>query len=140
MGEGHLANRLGGIQLADVRIHKREADLPLLFCLIRIHVVYYQHTHIPFPPALPIPGDPRDGADSGLSRSLRGNTFPSACRLWMIAQEVLSVYNFAKAPISERVPLSFAEAKYQKLLVWVGGLDEGMRRAEDCPYEVIMFQ
>ncbi|KAF5565741.1 cercosporin resistance protein [Fusarium phyllophilum] len=104
-----------------------------------IHVVYYQHTHIPFPPALPIPGDPRNGADFDPSRSFRGSTFSSACRLWMIAQEVLGVYNFAKAPISERVPLSFAEAKYQKLLVWVGGLDEGMKKVEDCPYEVIIF-
>ncbi|KAH7470322.1 hypothetical protein FOMA001_g14475 [Fusarium oxysporum f. sp. matthiolae] len=57
----------------------------------------------------------------------------------MIAQEVLGVYNFAKALISERVPLSFAEVKYQKLLVWVDGLDDGMKRVEDCPYESIIF-
>ncbi|SCO90601.1 uncharacterized protein FRV6_14729 [Fusarium oxysporum] len=103
-----------------------------------MHVVYYQHTHNPFLPTLPIPGDPRNGAASGLSRSFRGNTFSSACRLWMIAQEVLGVYNFAQALISEHVPLSFAEVKYQKLLVWVDGLD-GMKRVEDCPYESIIF-
>ncbi|WJG36995.1 uncharacterized protein FOBCDRAFT_244378 [Fusarium oxysporum Fo47] len=105
----------------------------------KIHVVYYQHTQNPFLPTLPIPGDPRNGAASSVSRSFRGNTFSSACRLWMIAQEVLGVYNFAKALISERVPLSFAELKYQKLLVWVDGLDDGMKRVEDCPYESIIF-
>ncbi|RYC91286.1 hypothetical protein BFJ63_vAg5874 [Fusarium oxysporum f. sp. narcissi] len=97
------------------------------------------HTQNPFLPTLPIPGDPRNGAASSVSRSFRGNTFSSACRLWMIAQEVLGVYNFAKALISERVPLSFAELKYQKLLVWVDGLDDGMKRVEDCPYESIIF-
>jgi hypothetical protein len=58
----------------------------------------------------------------------------------MIAQEVLGVYNFAKALISERVPLSLAEVKYQKLLLWVDGLDDGMKRVEDFPYESIIFQ
>lgn len=66
--------------------------------------------------------------------------FSNVCRLWMIVQEVLGVYNFSKAPISERVPLSFAEAKYQKLLVWIDGLDDSMARVEDCPYEVMIFQ
>ncbi|KAL9562511.1 hypothetical protein ACKAV7_013594 [Fusarium commune] len=91
---------------------------------LTIQVVYYQHTHIPFPPALPYPETPE-------TVQIPVYHVPSV--------EVLGVYNFAKAPISELVPLSFAEAKYQKLLVWVDGLDDGMKRVEDCPYEVIIF-
>ncbi|KAF5646412.1 apo9 cpo9 [Fusarium tjaetaba] len=68
-----------------------------------------------------------------------GKMFPNACRLWVLAQEVLGVYSFAKSPISERVPLAFAEGKYQKLLVWAGTLDSHMKRVDGCPPEVMVF-
>ncbi|KAF5694350.1 Aromatic peroxygenase [Fusarium denticulatum] len=106
---------------------------------LTIHVLYYHHKHIRFPPALPIPGgrgmDERFDAGS----KFLGKMFPNTCRLWVLAQEVLGVYSFAKSPISERVPLAFAEGKYQKLLVWAGTLDSHMKRVDGCPPEVMVF-
>ncbi|KAK2922753.1 hypothetical protein FoTM2_017606 [Fusarium oxysporum f. sp. vasinfectum] len=65
--------------------------------------------------------------------------FPNACRLWVIAQEVRGVYSFGKAPVAERVPLAFAEEKYQKLLVWTGILKNHMKRIDGCSPEVMIF-
>jgi hypothetical protein len=66
--------------------------------------------------------------------------FPNACRLWVIAQEVQGVYSFGKTPVAERLPLAFAEGKYQKLLVWTGILEDHMKRIDGCSHEVMIFQ
>ncbi|KAF5715987.1 C6 transcription factor [Fusarium mundagurra] len=95
--------------------------------------------HIHFPPALPIPGGRGMDERLGSGSKFLGKMFPNTCRLWVLAQEVLGVYTFAKSPISERVPLAFAEGKYQKLLVWAGTLDSHMKRVDGCPHEVMVF-
>ncbi|KAK7571425.1 hypothetical protein V3481_018639 [Fusarium oxysporum f. sp. vasinfectum] len=100
---------------------------------LTIHVIYYGQKYIRHPPAFPIPGE---GAESPF---FLGNMFPNACRLWVIAQEVRGVYSFGKAPVAERVPLEFAEEKYQKLLVWTGILKNHMKRIDGCSPEVMIF-
>ncbi|TVY67688.1 putative transcriptional regulatory protein [Fusarium oxysporum f. sp. cubense] len=110
-----------------------------VYSWLTIHVIYYHHKHIRFPPALPIPGERGMDERLGSMSEFLGKMFPNTCRLWVIAQEVLGVYSFAKSPISERVPLAFAEGKYQKLLVWAGTLDSNMKRIDGCPPEVMVF-
>ncbi|KAG7423470.1 Conidial development protein fluffy [Fusarium oxysporum f. sp. raphani] len=99
---------------------------------LTIHVIYYGQKYIRHPPAFPISGE---GAESPY---FLGNMFPNACRLWVIAQEVRGVYSFGKAPVAERVPLAFAEGKYQKLLVWTGILKNHMKRIDGCSPEVMI--
>ncbi|CAG7558172.1 unnamed protein product [Fusarium equiseti] len=99
---------------------------------LTIHVIYYGQKYIRHPPAFPIPGE---GTESPY---FLGNMFPNACRLWVIAQEVQGVYRFGKTPVAERVPLAFAEGKYQKLLVWTGILKDHMKRIDGCSHEVMI--
>ena len=64
-----------------------------------------------------------------------------ACKLWAIAQEVAVVYvTHSDRSISHRVPLAFAEAKYQKLLSWMDSVKADMVRGDHSPAHVVMFQ
>ncbi|PCD28602.1 hypothetical protein AU210_011161 [Fusarium oxysporum f. sp. radicis-cucumerinum] len=45
-----------------------------------------------------------------------------------------------ETPISERVPLAFAEGKYRKLLQWASALWSDMKRVEHCTSDLIIFQ
>ncbi|KAJ0131397.1 hypothetical protein HZ326_25514 [Fusarium oxysporum f. sp. albedinis] len=45
-----------------------------------------------------------------------------------------------ETPISERVPLDFAEGKYRKLLQWASALWSDMKRVEHCTSDLIIFQ
>lgn len=45
-----------------------------------------------------------------------------------------------KRSLSQRVPLAFAEAKYQRLLAWTDTLAMGMARGEYSPAHVLIFQ
>lgn len=94
-----------------------------------------------YSPAFPIPGE-AGSHDTAVSPPLYlGPTFPKFCRLWMIAQEVLSVYSYSSStPVSERVPLAFAESKYQKLLVGASTLQRDLQRTKGCTPDVMMFQ
>ncbi|KAM0418945.1 hypothetical protein ACHAPT_012103 [Fusarium lateritium] len=111
---------------------------------LTIHVIFYHHKPIRFPPTLPIPGAPRN-RDMAVSSCTAypphlGTTFPNTCRLWTVVQEVLGVYVYPdEKPISERVPLAFAEGKYRKLLEWASTLGNDMKRTEHCASDVIIF-
>lgn len=80
---------------------------------------------ISYPPALPRPGDEsREGVGETQwpahpLPSYVGCTFTALCRLWSTVQEVLAVYNIPHdTALAARIPLSFAEEKYQNLLSW----------------------
>ena len=91
-----------------------------------------------FPSRFPLPGE--HGTHPPPLLCIR-TTFSNLCRLWTIAQEVLGVYTYSNStPISERVPLAFVEAKYQKLLVWSGTLQRDMERTKGCKSDVMIFQ
>ncbi|KAL0935486.1 N-terminal fungal transcription regulatory domain-containing protein (zinc finger protein) [Colletotrichum truncatum] len=69
-----------------------------------------------------------------------GSTFPSMCKLFTIAQEVGMMYFVpSDTPLKDRVPLSFAEAKYQKLLSWMDTLKSDMAREQNSPDHLVMF-
>lgn len=70
-----------------------------------------------------------------------GRTFTALCEFWKIAREVASVY-FARgvAPLKDRVPLAFAESRYQKLLGWADQLAPEMARGGHSTAHVILFQ
>ncbi|RGP64023.1 nitrate assimilation regulatory nira [Fusarium longipes] len=111
-----------------------------VYGMLTIHVIFYQNKPIRFPPTLRIPGGDENSSGSGSSPPYLGSTFASMCRIWTILQEVLSVYCFpSSTPISERVPLAFAEGKYQKLLEWARSLPSSMMRTDDCKSDVMIF-
>jgi hypothetical protein len=70
-----------------------------------------------------------------------GSTFTHLCRLSRTGHEVANLYFAASGvPVADRVPLSFAEAKYQKLLHWANSLESEMSRGQGNPNHVILFQ
>lgn len=108
-------------------------------------VLYYPDEPILFRPSIPAPGEDRD-RDPELwpphhLPPYMGHTFPAVCHLWTIAQEVATVYFADRAsPICDRVPVAFAEAKYQSLLAWMDSLGTETMRMDDSPAHVVMFQ
>ncbi|KAH8658318.1 hypothetical protein BX600DRAFT_514817 [Xylariales sp. PMI_506] len=109
---------------------------------------------IPFelPPMFPIPGDDSDLVGDAIMHmqwpprpipsSSAGQTFVAVCKFWTIMQEIGVVY-FAhrSSPTSSpaKVPLSFAESKYQKLLEFASSLTEGMARRDHIPDHIVAF-
>ncbi|KAK8140363.1 hypothetical protein PG984_000429 [Apiospora sp. TS-2023a] len=78
-------------------------------------------------PAHPLPG-------------YAGYTFGPLCKLWTIVQEVAVVY-IAKSntPVADRVPMSFAESKYQKLLAWSDTLASTYAYGHQSPANNLLF-
>ncbi|KAF5542980.1 conidial development fluffy [Fusarium mexicanum] len=94
-----------------------------------IHVLYYYDEGIAIPPALPIPGDVRhdDLWPEHPLPAYMGSSFTKLCELFTVIQEVAVVYAIAdRTPVVDRVPIAFAEAKYQKLLIWADFLGKDM--------------
>jgi hypothetical protein len=70
-----------------------------------------------------------------------GNTFQTLSQLWVIIQEINTLYVLTdNASLTERVPLSFAESKYQSLLDWSDTLLPNMFHSEHSPTHVLFFQ
>ncbi|KAK5994307.1 hypothetical protein PT974_04780 [Cladobotryum mycophilum] len=69
-----------------------------------------------------------------------GRSFTVTCQFLTIVQEVALLY-FSQdvTPVSDRVPLSFAEAKYQKLLSWSDTLSGDLAWHENCAAHLIIF-
>ncbi|KXL45058.1 MAG: hypothetical protein FE78DRAFT_148967, partial [Acidomyces sp. 'richmondensis'] len=87
----------------------------------------------PNPPKLP-----RPGSHGWLLPSYMGMTFASLLDFNVINHEVAMVYvSDDPRPIVERVPLAFAEAKYQKLLQWADGLPAAVVRREQNDHHVL---
>ena len=111
--------------------------------------IYYPGEHNILPPVLPIPGDLVGPIDH---ESLfmwpphplpvyMGQTFQTFSNLWIIVQEINTKYTLTEeTPINNRVPLSYAESKYQKLLDWSDSLLPGMLNGEQSPPHVLFFQ
>jgi hypothetical protein len=63
------------------------------------------------------------------------------CKLWSITQEVVALFNGSrKTHLSKKVPLSFAEEKYQKLFSLADTLSKELARNEHSPAHVRIFQ
>lgn len=70
-----------------------------------------------------------------------GHTFASICRLWVIVQEILAVSLSAReGPMHERIPLAFAESKYQKMLVLADTLEETIALEDHSQPHILIFQ
>ena len=113
-----------------------------------LHAFYYQAEPVFYPPIYPIPGrDAAEGDNSGITWPAHplphymGMTFTAMCEFWKIAQEIISVYfgSTDSAPLG-RVPLAFAESRYQKLLEWTDKLHENMQHRKGCELHLIMVQ
>ncbi len=58
-------------------------------------------------------------------------------------QEVAAVYSVERFDTIKgpaKVPFSFAESKYNKLLSWIDTLSQEMAYGQQCPPHVIIFQ
>jgi len=70
-----------------------------------------------------------------------GMTFATLLEFNIINHEVAMVYvSDDPRPIVERVPLAFAEAKYQRLLHWADSLQPPMVRGEQNDHHVLDLQ
>ncbi|KAI0122990.1 hypothetical protein BJ170DRAFT_120071 [Xylariales sp. AK1849] len=86
-----------------------------------------------YPPALPVPAT--------ITISIppeEGRTFMTFCTFWTIVCQVLLVYRVTDQP--QKVSLSFAYFQYNKLLLLADGLGDSMRRSNDRPSHVFIFQ
>jgi len=118
----------------------------------RLHCFYFHDPPILYPPNLPVPGEKvqhlevvSEGtavdATTTILPGYMGQTFTTMCRFWAIVQEItVAFFGPDGKPISGRVPLAFAEAKYQKLLAWADTMGEGMALGEHSPAHVIISQ
>ncbi|PHH84567.1 hypothetical protein CDD83_1726 [Cordyceps sp. RAO-2017] len=111
------------------------------YCLATLAAFNYYDEPVAFPPALPIPGDVGEpSADPWPPRPLpayMGRTATEACRFFVICQEIASVClgHGAAAPAS----LSFAEAKFRRLLAWAGGLPrEALAGDRPQPHAILL--
>ncbi|KAF5628904.1 conidial development fluffy [Fusarium sp. NRRL 52700] len=109
---------------------------------IAIHVLYYYDEGIAIPPALPIPGDVRhdDLWPEHPLPAYMGSSFTKLCELFTVIQEVAVVYSIVdRTPVVDRVPIAFAEAKYQKLLSWADSLGKDMVWNQNSQEHLMLF-
>jgi hypothetical protein len=100
-----------------------------------------------YPPLLPPPGSkPSTSAMRSPGQRLvppsphDGKTFPFFCRFWCIAHEIVSVLYGSPGPLSEHVPLAFAESKFHNLLEWAESLPPEATRSEDMGHNIAEMQ
>lgn len=68
-----------------------------------------------------------------------GSTFPSLCKLWIIVQKIVELYNHP-APVTTRVPLATMESRYQQLLKWADDLPAICARSDENSHHVATMQ
>ncbi|KAK7952546.1 uncharacterized protein PG986_008274 [Apiospora aurea] len=103
---------------------------------------------IPYTPILPIPGE---SITDEVERwgviwpahplpSYAGYIFGPLCKLWTIVQEVAAVYIVKSGTlVADRIPMSFAESKYQKLLAWSDTLASTYAYGRQSPANLLLF-
>jgi hypothetical protein len=70
-----------------------------------------------------------------------GQTFQTLSKLWVIIQEINTIYILTdETSLDKRVPLSYAESKYQQLLDWADTLPPEMLQDAHSPTHVLFFQ
>ncbi|KAM0080164.1 hypothetical protein ACKRZS_007667 [Fusarium odoratissimum] len=70
-----------------------------------------------------------------------GSSFTKLCEFFTVIQEVAVVYSIEDGtPIVDRVPVAFAEAKYQKILAWADSLGRDMAWDQNSQEHVMLFQ
>jgi hypothetical protein len=119
-----------------------------LYAWLTYRSIYYPEEAISFPPLLPIPGDAERRTEFKLPLTwpshpvpaYMGQTFQTLSKLWVMIQEINMLYVLTdKKPLSQRVSLSYAEAKYQSLLHWSDSLASGMLQSNQCESHVLFF-
>lgn len=105
---------------------------------------------VAFPPLLVTPGAlsdrqsdeaVMDGAPAHDLPDYMGRTFPALCGFWVITSEWTSRYYLPMPkPVVGRVPWSFAEAIFQKLLDWADGLHFRLARGDQTPHHSTILQ
>ncbi|EWG35978.1 hypothetical protein FVEG_00157 [Fusarium verticillioides 7600] len=109
---------------------------------LTIHVLYFHDESIAIPPALPVPGHERhdDLWPQHPLPEYMGSSFTKLCEYFTVIQEVAVVYSLADGkPVVDRVPIAFAEAKYQKILAWADSLGKGMAWDQNSQEHVMLF-
>ncbi|KAK8041951.1 hypothetical protein PG993_006474 [Apiospora rasikravindrae] len=151
MEEGNSAHCVGCLQLADVGTPAPLISFTALTTpnASRHHGIFESdYEAITYTPILPIPGEnitdevERYGViwPAHPLPSYVGYMFGPLCKLWTIVQEVATVYIVKSGtPVAERVPMSFAESKYQKLLAWSDTLASTYAYGHQSPANTLLF-
>ncbi|KJZ70704.1 hypothetical protein HIM_09888 [Hirsutella minnesotensis 3608] len=110
------------------------------FNWLTMSAFFYLEEPVSSPPTFPVPGDDRKVTLWKTWPEYMGPTFPVLCRLWAIAHEVAVVYvKHDDGSIYDHVPLSFAEAKYRKLLAWMDTIDADILLEDGVAAHTVMF-
>ncbi|KAI1841232.1 hypothetical protein JX266_012544 [Neoarthrinium moseri] len=138
----HMAERMGLIRVPPTSaIAESLAHMSPEWVKAASHVAWGIYNWL----TLPIPGAVTAALDGNTRLEplppYMGRTFPAICGLFRIVQEVAVVYvkRDDARPSPVRVPLAFAEAKYQKLLAWSNTLQAEVVRGEHTPAHVMIF-
>ncbi|CAG7561152.1 unnamed protein product [Fusarium equiseti] len=112
---------------------------------LTIHVMFFYDKSISHTPSFPVPGADRDDypdhawPDHPLPKYM-GKSFTKLCHFFSIVEEVAAVYSANdRIPIFDRVPIAFAEAKYQKMLFWADSLSKDMAWNQDSHEHIFLF-
>lgn len=108
--------------------------------------MFFYDESISHTPSLPVPGADRNDyldhawPDHPLPKYM-GKSFTKLCRFFSIVEEIAAVYSAnERIPIFNRVPIAFAEAKYQKMLHWADSLSKDMAWNNDSHEHIFLFQ
>jgi hypothetical protein len=103
-----------------------------------------------FPPLLRVPGGASDRqrdeyvTDGAISTTLpdyMGRTFPAMCGFWVLTGEwAARYYTSVQVPVVGRVPWSFAESMFEKLLAWSDGLHFRLARGDQSSHHITILQ
>jgi hypothetical protein len=108
------------------------------------------HPALQSPPLLDVPGgfsereadeSQTDGEVAPRLPDFMGRTFPAICRFWHITSEWMAEYYvIAHTPVAGRIPMSFAEKVFDKLMDMFDHMNFGLARGDRCPHHANILQ
>jgi hypothetical protein len=123
-----------------------------VYSFLAMHSFMYQlyHPALQYPPLLDVPGgfserqaDERqtDGDAAPRLPDFMGRTFPAICRFWHITSEWMAeYYAISQMPVVGRIPMSFAEKVFDKLMDMFDRINFNLARGDQCPHHASTLQ
>lgn len=123
-----------------------------VYGFLAMHSFMFQlyHPALQSPPLLDVPGgfserqadEPlTDGDVAPRLPDFMGRTFPAICRFWHITSEWMSEYYvISQMPVVGRIPMSFADKAFDKLMNMFDDLNFALARGDQCPHHANILQ